>query len=209
MSDIFFEVKEALEKERLQKLWRVLKYPIFSLCGLIVVSVGVYEYMQSRALKKSAADQSVYTMALRDLKEKDVNSCLNRLNYIISNGSDGYVQLALMLKAAILNSMRDYEKRDEVYKFLSSKYKNFTSFIVCCSVLSNMSELKKPEVLNKIKSIASNKSDPMSVFAMQLLLFWDMFNGLNDDAKAKLIELRKSINTNHYLLGILSSIVGG
>lgn len=139
MSDIFFEVKEAIEKEKLEKIWRILKYPIIISCVLIIAFISINEHIQSKRMKIAAEYQSMYSMAMADFKDGDVSTCVHRLNNIIENGPSGYAQLAMMFKAGIMSRMGNTKDRIEIDTALCKNYKNLESFVVCCSSLGRIS----------------------------------------------------------------------
>jgi hypothetical protein len=94
------EIDEELRRERLLKLWD--KYGTFVLAavGLVIASVGGWQYYQYRQAQANEAASTQYVVALGDFAAKRPDEALKRLEALIPNAPAGYAALARLRLAA-------------------------------------------------------------------------------------------------------------
>lgn len=226
MSDIFFEVKEAIEKEKLERIWRILKYPIIISCILIIAFISINEHIHSKRMKVAGEYQSIYSEAMSDFKDGNVSTCIHRLNNIIENGPSGYAQLAMMFKAGIMSRTGNMKDRIDIDMALCKNYKGLESFVVCCSSIGRVSAFFKKTngrevdgarqgdssdgnlsnsvfLLSKLEHISQNSNDAMMHFANHVLYYIHVRNSNYAAARKNLDALKKANALNYSILCVL------
>jgi hypothetical protein len=201
MSDIFYEVKEAVQKERLEKIWKIIKLPIVFICISIIVGSGIYSYMEKRDYNRSCEDQSVYFLILDYMNQGDTIRCLEKIDYLIENGSEGYVQLALLMKASINSKIGNKNEVKLIYKNLSDRYKNFSDMFTYISVINGSDDENSFKKIIEISE--SSKVTYLSNACLELALINEITSENKKSEAEKMINALKDNRFTRYTIMIL------
>ncbi len=99
MSDIFQEVDEEVQREKVETLWARYQTPVFVLAGLIVAATGAWSYYSSEKTKAAEAANTRFMAAVALADSGKSEEAIAAFNAIGKDGPKGYAALA-RLRAA-------------------------------------------------------------------------------------------------------------
>lgn len=109
MSDIFHEVDEDVQRDKVEKLWSRYQIPIFVVAGLIVASTGAWSWYQQQREQAAQAANIRYEAAASLSREGKSAEALAAFDALAKDGPKGYAALA-RLRAAQETSKTDRAK---------------------------------------------------------------------------------------------------
>jgi hypothetical protein len=112
MSDIFHEVDEEVQREKVETLWARYQTPVFVLAGLIVAATAAWSYYTSETTKAAEAANSRFMAAVTLAESGKTDEAVAAFNAIAKGGPKGYAALA-RLRAAEELSKTDKAKAME------------------------------------------------------------------------------------------------
>jgi len=155
MADFFDEVRDDLKRERLENLFR--KYgPYFAaLLLFIVLGTAVISWYNNYAYNSAAETGVEFEQALQAQQENKGDATI-LLDEVISDGTDGYKELAALKKAAMLEEKKDFVSAIDVYdKIAADSGANlvFRDLATLRSAVILVEYGKNPELENKYSSL--------------------------------------------------------
>lgn len=201
MSDIFYEIKEAIENERLSYIWKKSRYFVLGFCCAALLITAAITYFNASAKKKNQHSQEKYEEIVILVNNKNYVDALDAIDMLIKNGTTGYVHLATLLKACISVKLGKTDVAQSSYDFLISKSQDLKEFFQYFALLSGDS------------SHADNKKNYNDHTAMVDLLYeleiWKSIKNANREYKINalkdLISKHKKINPIRVALLISAS----
>jgi hypothetical protein len=112
MSDIFHEVDEEVQREKVETLWARYQTPVFVMAGLIVAATAAWSYYTSETTKASEAANTRFMAAVTLADSGKSEEAIAAFNAIAKDGPRGYAALA-RLRAAEELSKTDKAKAME------------------------------------------------------------------------------------------------
>jgi hypothetical protein len=94
MSDIFEEVDEEVQRDKLAKLWSRYKTPIFVVAGLIVAATGAWSYYSGERTKAAEAANTRFLAAVALADEGKSAEAVAAFEAIAKDAPKGYATLA-------------------------------------------------------------------------------------------------------------------
>jgi len=118
MSDIFKEVDEDLEREKVATLWSRYQTPVFVVAFLILVATAVYNYYQTNRTKLAEAANARFEAASTLAREGKTQEAMAAFEAMAKDAPKGYASLA-RLRAAEERAAADKEKAIQELDVLS------------------------------------------------------------------------------------------
>lgn len=109
MSDIFKEVDEDLEREKIATLWKRYQTPVYVAAFLILVAIAVYNYFETNRRKIAETAGARYEAASALAREGKTADAIAAFEAIANDGAKGYAALA-RLRAAEERAATDKDK---------------------------------------------------------------------------------------------------
>jgi hypothetical protein len=118
MSDIFHEVDEEVQREKVETLWARYQTPVFVLAGLIVAATAAWSYYTSEKTKAAEAANARFMAAVTLADTGKSAEAITAFDAIAKDGPKGYAGLA-RLRAAEELSKTDKAKASDMLDALA------------------------------------------------------------------------------------------
>ena len=115
MADIFREIDEELQQEKVAKLWKRFGRYVIALAVLVIAAVAGYRFWQSHEADQRVAQSARYEAAAKILGE-DPAAAAAEFGALAGEGNAGYTALATLRQAAALIEADDSEGAVLIYK---------------------------------------------------------------------------------------------
>jgi hypothetical protein len=122
MSDIFREVDEDVQRDRVESLWKRYQTPVFVTAILIVAATGAWSYYKSERTKAAEAANVRFLAAVADAEAGKSAEAVAAFDAIAKSGAGGYASLARLRGAEEL-AKTDKAKAIEMLDALSEDKK--------------------------------------------------------------------------------------
>ncbi len=109
MSDIFHEVDEEVQRDKIAKLWTRYQTPIFVVAFLIVAATGAFTYYENTRVKAAEAANARFQAAAQLAHEGKTQEAVAAFEALAKDGPRGYSALG-RLRAAIETAKTDKAK---------------------------------------------------------------------------------------------------
>ncbi|UFX98509.1 hypothetical protein [Candidatus Gromoviella agglomerans] len=110
MSDLFYEIKESFEQERIEKFLKIIRYPFLIISIIALIGATAFSIIKSNKLAKIHQDAKIYTEILYMINNGYTSLAIEKVDELINNGSLGYRTLSLILKSKIETQNGNFEK---------------------------------------------------------------------------------------------------
>ncbi len=94
MSDIFEEVDEELQHDKLARLWSRYKLPVFVVAGLVVAATGAWNYYTTERAKAAEAANTRFLAAVELADHGKSAEAVAAFEALAKDGPKGYANLA-------------------------------------------------------------------------------------------------------------------
>ncbi len=155
------ELKSEMERERFEKLWKKYSVLVFAAAGLIVATVGGYQYWKSSKLHAAQAAGAEYEAALDLVTENKLDEANTLFGKLAEQGPAGYAALAQLQLAGSLAEAGKRKEAVEAYEALTKRsgtdllLKNFARLQVASLRLD---EADFTEMKNRLTPLAADSS---------------------------------------------------
>ncbi len=179
------ELKSEMERERFEKLWKKYSVFVFAAAGLIIATVGGYQYWKSAKLHSSQAAGAKYETALNLVTEKKLEEANTKFAELAGNGPAGYAALAQLQLAGSLAEEGKRKEAVDAYEALTKRsgvdllLKNFARLQVASLRLD---EADFTEMKNRLTPLTAD-SGSWRFSARELLGLAALKAGKDDEAK--------------------------
>jgi hypothetical protein len=114
MSDIFQEVDEEVQREKVETLWSRYQTPVFVIAGLIVAATGAWSYYTSERTKAADAANARFMAAVTLADSGKSEEAAAAFNTIAKDAPKGYAALARLRGAEELGKSDKTKAMDEL-----------------------------------------------------------------------------------------------
>lgn len=179
------ELKSEMERERFEKLWKKYSVFVFAAAGLIVATVGGYQYWKSSKLQSAQAAGAKYEAALDLVAEKKLEEANSAFAKLAQEGPAGYAALSQLQLAGSLAEAGKRKEAVQAYEELTKRsgadllLKNFARLQVASLRLD---EADFTEMKNRLTPLAEDSSS-WRFSARELLGLAAMKAGKDDEAR--------------------------
>jgi flagellar basal body-associated protein FliL len=185
MSDIFYEIEEAIKRDRLIAIWQKSRIALAAIVIAIIFASAIYSFLDSRKVSRQKEDYIIYSKALVFLNDKQNEDALQLFDYIIIRNRSSYAKIARMMKInCLLLMQKNTEALNEVAYF-NSYSKDIRDFLLSCFVLSANSNI------NVLSKIVDAKNNPCAVLSSRIcaLSILSSTNALSEDKRQEIVKL--------------------
>jgi hypothetical protein len=102
MSDIFREVDEDVQRDKVENFWKRYQTPIFVVAGLIVAATGAWSYYTNERTKAAEAANASFMAAVADADAGKTAEAVAAFEAIAKSAPKGYATLARLRGAEAL-----------------------------------------------------------------------------------------------------------
>jgi len=161
MSDIFREVDEALQQEKLEKFWQKYHVAIITGIALLIGSTAAYTGWQSWSASRNIKQTSVL------IEAQENTNIAPALQNVVENTSGGPKAIALMTLAADFAEKGNYVQAAQEYKNayesnIPQSFRELARVMYVRSVLAQENDEQKDadQLLNTLEPVLDNEKSP-------------------------------------------------
>lgn len=115
------EVKEELDRERLENLWKKYGALIVAVAAVVVVAVAGFQIWNSMAKRAAQQAGAQYQQALDYVLDNKLDEAASEFSELAKSGNGGYGALAQMQYAATLREQGKTEEAQKEFEALSKR----------------------------------------------------------------------------------------
>jgi len=191
-NDLFIrDLKAEVQREQFEALWKKYAVLVFAAAGLIVASVGGYQYWQWSSTKAAQAAGARYEAALALVGENKLDEARPAFQALSEDGPSGYATLSRLQLAGVHLAQGNKAKAFEIYDAIgkaSGIDPLLSGFANLQAASIRADEADFTEMQNRLNAL-SDESSPWRFTARELLAVSALKAGKREEARKALEQL--------------------